>query len=100
MAKKKTTVRRVPRTATPRTFGDGMPSRPEAPAAEAVRPNGVPVAPAVPQARRPAVTRFGETRVQLPLSQEYHYVPADLRRLAVLALSTFAVLLILGFVIR
>ena len=107
MAKKKVTSRRVPRSTTPRTFGDGMPS----PAAEAtvegptgaVRQTARPVS-VVPQssvaARRSAAIRSGEARAQVPLAQEYHYISADLRRLAVLAVSTFVLLMVLGVVIR
>jgi hypothetical protein len=103
MAKKKTTVRRVPRSVTPRTFGDGRPAVPETATAEAVRTNGRPEngsATVAAPVRRPGFSRLNEPRVQLPLAQEYHYVPADLRRLAILAVSTFAILIILGLVIR
>ncbi len=103
MAKKKTTVRRVPRSVTPRTFGDGVPPAAGLPVAEAVRANGRPegaASTASPAIRRTVLARQNEARVQRPLSAEYHYVPADLRRLAILAVSTFAVLIILGLVIR
>jgi hypothetical protein len=102
MAKKKGTTRRVPHSATPRTFGDGRPSVAAQATAEAVSPARP--ATTAPQTsvvtRRSASIRSGEARAQVPLAQEYHYIVPDLRRLAILAVSTFAVLIVLGLVIR
>jgi hypothetical protein len=50
--------------------------------------------------RRPAPIRAGEQRAKQPLSIEYKYVGGDLKRLAFLALGTFGVLLVLGFIIH
>jgi hypothetical protein len=104
MAKKKISSRRVSHSATPRTFGDGLPSpAAEATTAAAVRPAGRP-APVAPQTsiatRRPAPVRSGEARAQAPLSEEYHYIGSDLRRLGILAVSTFVLMIILGIVVH
>jgi hypothetical protein len=101
MAKKKNTPRRVPRSTTPRTFGDGLPSQVKQ---SAMQGNGHAVAEA-PIVASPAAAlrrppRPGEARAQLPLTAEYAYVMSDLRRLAILAATTFAILLVLGFVLR
>src|SRR5512138_2598395 len=106
MAKKRTTPRRAPRSTTPAMFGDGMPSQARTETAQKAEPNGngapVPVVPAVrPLAsRRPGIARPGQPRPQLPLAQEYHYIVGDLKRLGILAASTFALLIILGLIIR
>jgi|YNPNPStandDraft_1061719.scaffolds.fasta_scaffold04379_9 hypothetical protein len=94
MAKKKS-KRRVPSAATPRMYGNGKPSqpssaRPTQPAsAPAIRAGSRPAAPSQPAAHNPAV-----------LAQEYRYVLSDLRRLGILAAATFAILIILGLIIR
>jgi hypothetical protein len=89
MAKKKQMARRVPRSATPRMYGDGKP-------AQATQPT--------PSARANDVTTprtfGGAGRSTMALSQEYHYVPTDLRRLGILAVGIFAVLIVLGLVVR
>ena len=104
MAKKKSNYRRAPRSTTPRTFGDGQPSAAVAQTAEAVRPNGTPaVAAKQPSAlvrRTSAGSRLSESRSQVPLPVEYHYVLPDLRRLGLLALSTFGIMIVLGILIR
>jgi hypothetical protein len=93
MAKKKTAPRRVPRTATPRMYGDGKPTQrtpqTDVPRTSASRPNGV-------------VTRAAAGRVHstVPLSQEYRYVPGDLRRLGLLAAGIFVVMIVLGVIVR
>jgi hypothetical protein len=101
--KKKTTVRRVPHSTTPRTFSD---SQPATPVAEAE--NGAPVAAtqATPARtgtvdyRRRVAVRSSEARPQLPLSEEYAYVTKDLRRLGYLALGMVGVMVVLGLIIR
>ena len=104
MAKKKSNYRRVPRSTTPRTFGDGQPSAAVTQTAEAVRPNGKPASvakqPSVPARRSLSGSRLGESRSQVPLPVEYHYVVPDLRRLGLLALSTFGIMIVLGILIR
>jgi hypothetical protein len=101
MAKKKNPVRRVPRSTTPRTFSDVNSSSAALPAAEAVRSNGRPEAQTAAPARRAGlVTRMGEARPQLPLSQEYRHVPSDLRRLGIFAVSTFVLMIVLGIIIH
>ncbi len=108
MAKKKAAPRRVPRSATPRTYGDGRPSQ-TAPATVEAPANGNPsagsaTAPAtqrasVGPARRAASGLAGLTRSQIPLMQEYNYVPKDLGRLGIIAVATFAIMIILGILI-
>ncbi len=114
MAKKKTSARRVPRSATPRTFSDGRPSQaPQAPSeasaagatadqvAVAPRSNGASVRPAVQEFRRRVPSaRSLESRPQLPLNQEYGYVPGDLKRLGILAGGMVAVMVVLGLSIH
>ncbi len=110
MAKKRTASRRVPRSTTPRTFSTPQPSAPAkggpttgAPEAVAPRSTGA-VASVRPstytEIRRRAAAKAAETRPQLPLAQEYRYVPADLRRLGILAGGTAAVLVVLGLIIH
>ncbi len=101
--KKKTSVRRVPRSTTPRTFGDGAPVAPEATAeAPGVAPaNSVASTRSSQQDfRRRVAARSGEARVELPLEQEYSYVPADLRRLGLIALAMVGVMVVLGLIIH
>ncbi len=107
MAKKKTTARRVPRSATPRTFGDGQASQnPTVSAAAdqvavAPRSNGVPARPAVQEFRRRVPSaRSTEARPQLPLREEYGYVPTDLKRLGLLASGMVILMLVLGLIIH
>ena len=92
MAKKRDAVRRVPRSSTPKMYGDGKPSQ----AAQSTTSGVTGRAPAAPgrssgvMASRPAV----------PLAQEYRYVLGDLRRLGILAAGVFAVLIVMGLLIR
>lgn len=90
MAKKRTQPRRVPRTSEPRMYGDGKPSQ----AAQAAGKPGVPVS-ATPAARPAAAPR-----VPVTVTQDYHYVMNDLRRLGIVAAATFAALVALGLIIR
>lgn len=106
MAKKKTTARRVPRSATPRTFGDGQAPTPASPdgtqAPAATRTNGAatvsPRATSLEARRRLAAAR-SESRPQRPLREEYGYVPGDLRRLGIVAAALFVLMLGLGLII-
>jgi hypothetical protein len=100
MAKKRTVQRRVPHSSAPRTYGDGVPSQTAQQAAEAAGSAGSKsVQPAPAAGRRPAVGQSGVARSQVPLEQEYHYVPGDLKRLGILATITFVVMIALGIVI-
>ncbi len=100
MAKQKKSARRVPRSATPRAFGDSQPV-PAAPAdtAEALAPrtNGTVVRPAATFRRRAASS---ESRPQLPLWQEYGYVAKDLMRLAMLAGAMVVLMIVLGLILH
>ncbi len=102
MAKKKTTVRRVPQSATPRTFGDGQASA-AAPAesAQSVAPraNGSTSRFGTQDLRRRASSRT-ESRPQVPLAVEYAYVKGDLGRLGILAGAMLALLIVLGLIIH
>ncbi len=111
MAKKKTAPRRVPRTGTPRTYSEGAPA-PSVPAAGATAEatadldtlGGTAAAPvavraAAPVRRGAAVGTSGVSRSQVPLSQEYRYVPGDLRNLGIIAAATFAIMIVLGILI-
>ncbi len=90
MAKKKTTARRVPRASEPRMYGDGKPSQVAQPT------EGRPAA-----ASATATSRFAAApRVPVTVTQDYHYVVTDLRRLGMIAAATFAVLVALGLIIR
>jgi hypothetical protein len=105
MAKKKSRVRRVPRSVEPRMFGNGKPSKTPQPERETSRPSGRPAeAPArngAAESRVGGVSRvYNAPRSPASLAQDYRYVLNDLRRLGILAAATFAVLIILGFVIR
>jgi hypothetical protein len=109
MAKKKTAPRRVPRSGTPRTYSDGAPSQaaPVATAEAAADVNSGATTPAAvapvravsPVRRGSAVGTSGLSRSQVPLSQEYSYVPSDLRRLGIIAVATFAIMIVLGILI-
>ncbi len=103
MAKKKTTARRVPRASEPRMFGDGKPSQ------VAPQTDGRPAQASAPAGGRPAAGRFAAAaggrsaaalRVPVTTTQNYQYVVNDLRRLAIIAVATFAVLVALGLIIR
>lgn len=99
MAKKKTTARRVPRASEPRMYGDGKPSQiaQQAAGTAAGKPAGVAAAKSAgAAAARSAVNG----RVPVTVTQDYHYVVNDLRRLGIIAVGTFAVLVALGFIIR
>jgi hypothetical protein len=102
MAKKKSAPRRVPRSTASRTYGDGRPSQTAAAVAGDVTPTRpettVRPVPA-PAVRRGLSALGGTARSQVPLSQEYGYVPKDLGRLAILAASTFVIMIILGILI-
>ncbi len=103
--KKKTAVRRVPRSTTPRTFGDGQPAVPVAEgdsggaAPVVAQPTMAPARGSALDARRRGAAR-SEARPQLPLSEEYAYVPGDLKRLGILALSMIGVMVVLGLIIH
>jgi|GEM_PF-790963 hypothetical protein len=103
MAKKKTAHRRVPHSGTPRIYGDGLSARSAPATAEAPangRPAAVSAAPAAAPLRRAvSVGASGLSRSQVPLMQEYHYVPKDLGRLGIIAVATFAIMIILGILI-
>jgi len=91
MAKKKI-VRRAPTSASPRMYGDGKPS--QAAQAAAGKPQAGP---------RPAAGgTAGATVARGPvnLAQEYSYVVGDLKRLGMIAGALFAVLVVLGIVVR
>lgn len=91
MAKKKM-VRRVPSSASPRMYGDGKSSQ----AAQAA-------AGKTTTAPRPAAGRMSSAPVvrgATDLAQEYSYVVGDLKRLGIIAGALFAVLVVLGVVIR
>ncbi len=90
MAKKKL-VRRVPQSPSPRMYGDGKPSQ----AAQAATGKS-------PAARATSGGMGGASiaRGAANLAQEYGYVLGDLKRLGLIAGALFAVLVILGVVIR
>ncbi len=96
MAKKK--ARRVPRTSTPRLYG-GTP--PPAAGARPAASAGQPSAAAQVSARAStanARTVAGVARSNVPLTTQYRYVAADLRRLGITAASFFALLIVAGVV--
>lgn len=96
MAKKRNQARRVPRAAEPRMFGDGKPSQATQ---QAVRPDAAPGASAA-ASQRVAPQRAAGRAVPVTVTQDYHYVLKDLRHLGVLAAGVFAVLIVLGLIIR
>lgn len=97
MAKKKSTARRVPRSAEPRMFGDGKPSQvTRQRTEEADETRSRPAAARSSAAGRSVAAPRGPAN----LREEYRYVLSDLRRLGILAAATFAALLVLGFIIR
>jgi len=108
MAKKKSQVRRVPRAAEPRMYGDGKPSQAgqqtgsttsagAAPAARTVSPRAaMPARPANAASRTAGVA----ARVPVTVTADYHYVLKDLRRLGILAATFFVILIGLGLIIR
>ncbi len=105
MAKKKTAPRRVPRSGTSRTYSDGMPSS-TASVATAEAPDKADPAAAPAPVRAPSLARRGAAvgtsgvaRSPVPLSQEYSYVPGDLKRLGIIAAATFAIMIVLGILI-
>ncbi|PKO23226.1 MAG: hypothetical protein CVU38_05210 [Chloroflexi bacterium HGW-Chloroflexi-1] len=102
MAKKKQS-RRVPRSSTPRMYGNGKPSQAAAPAERKDQPverKGQPGG-AAPVVKSAGLWSAGRTDSSpAALAKEYHYVFADLRRLGILAAATFAVLIALGLIVR
>jgi hypothetical protein len=92
MAKKKTQSARVPRAAEPRMYGDGKPSQ----QATATPAAGTASAPRTSQ---PATRQAGMTRTAAP-PVDYSYVMKDLRRLGITAVGMFALLIVLGFIIK
>ncbi len=97
MAKKKNQARRVPRAPEPRMFGDGKPS--EA-AQQVARTGSAPVAPAAASQRGVAPRPTSGRAVPVTVTQDYRYVLKDLRHLGILAAGVFAVLVVLGLIIR
>ena len=108
MAKKKPQVRRVPRAAEPRMYGDGKPSQAAqqtgsnaptgaAPAARTAAPRAA--APARP-ANAASRTAGVAARIPVTVTTDYHYVLKDLRRLGILAATFFVILVGLGLIIR
>lgn len=102
MAKQKKPIRRVPHSVSPRTFGDGRPATTAQIGSEEAtlsRSEGS-AARSVPGGFRRRVSSGNESRVQLPLSQEYHYVLGDLGRLGILAGSMVILMVILGLILH
>jgi hypothetical protein len=99
MPKKKTTARNVPRSGTPRTFSESAPAEAGSAAQPAAAANGSATRPGVQDSRRRVAPRT-EARVELPLSQEYAYVPGDLKRLGLMAVGMVALMLVLGVILR
>jgi hypothetical protein len=95
MAKKKT--RRVPQSSTPRLYSSTPPATAAKPTAQPGSPAAAPSPAARPSAAS-ARTVSSLVRPNLPLSVEYKYVSADLRRLGITAASFFAVLIAVGLV--
>ncbi len=108
MAKKKPQVRRVPRAAEPRMYGDGKPSQvaqqPGSAATTGAAPAARTTAPRAAAPARPAnaASRMAGAapRVPVTVTTDYHYVLKDLRRLGILAATFFAILVGLGLIIR
>jgi len=98
--KKKKKKRRVSRKATPRMYGDGRPTQTAQAAHRESKPKST--APGRPASgRQPTARMAGSSGAKLvPMSEEYHYVPGDLRRLGILAVGTFAMLIVLGVIIH
>jgi hypothetical protein len=92
MAKKKTQSARVPRAAEPRLYGDGKPSQQAAtaPAAGTAPAKGT---------TQPATRQAGTTRTAVQPT-DYSYVRKDLRRLGITAAGMFALLIVLGIIIK
>jgi len=103
MAKKKK-KRRVSRKATPRMYGDGRPTQ----TAQAANRRGKPQSTVTGKqggrptsSMQPTIRQAGSSGAKLvALSEEYHYIPGDLRRLGILAVGTFAMLIVLGVIIH
>lgn len=90
MAKKKV-ARRVPQTGSPRMYGDGRPSvsaQVEGQKTVTLRPSAA------------ATGAANGPRTVANLAREYSYVLGDLKRLGVIASVLFAVLVLLGIVVR
>jgi len=92
MAKKKSQAQRVPRAAEPRMYGDGKPSQ----QASTSPASGTPSA---SRSSQPMTRQAGMTRTAAQ-SADYSYVLKDLRRLAITAAGMFALLIVLGFIIK
>jgi len=74
-------------------YGDGKPS-------QVAQLENQPDAPGAAQPTTPAVRQPGAPRVPVTVTQDYRYVMSDLRRLGIVAVATFAVLIALGLIIR
>ena len=95
MAKKKTQARRVPWAAESRMYGDGKPSVPSQTAGQTTQPAVV-----APRGVAQPVRTAGSSVRASNQPSDYRYVINDLRRLGILAVSVFAVLIALGLIIR
>ena len=94
MAQKKKTARRVPSSADPRMYGDGRPAQLSQPASGGTQP-------ASQAGSKPGTARAGSApRGEAPLSQEYGYVPGDLKRLGIIAGTIFAAMVVLGIIVH
>ncbi|OQA45867.1 MAG: hypothetical protein BWY52_01105 [Chloroflexi bacterium ADurb.Bin325] len=102
MAKKKSQVRRAPRAAQPRMYGDGKPSQAaqqDASAAPVARPTAARAATPARPASAPRTTAAA-ARVPVTVNTDYRYVLKDLQRLGILAATFFVILVVLGLIIR
>jgi hypothetical protein len=103
MAKKKSALRKSQRVLPRSLTGSAQPTGTSAAVAPAVS-SGTGISRPLPTSgslrRAAAATRPAEQRSQAPLSQEYHYVAGDLRRLALLTLGTAVVMVVLGVIVR
>jgi hypothetical protein len=81
-------------------YGNGKPSQAAQSSEQVTRPRGAAVNEPL-SARRPADPPAGSlSRGQFTLAEQYHFVIKDLKRLGIIAVSTFALLIILGLIIR
>lgn len=94
MAKKRS--RRVPQSSTPSLYGGA----PTTPGSKSTAPDRAATAssPAARPSAASARTVSAMVRPNVPLSVEYKYVPADLKRLGLTALSFFLLLIAAGVV--
>jgi len=93
--------RRPQRSNTPRMYGDGTPSRVSMqPVQGALRSPTVDRSPADASRQRGAARLATPAKPAIPFREQYAYVVGDLRRLGIVAVATFVVMVLVGLFVK